>query len=284
MPAADVQSHPQRRPSHGGADQVLDMISYGVPFRLTAESPEMLERMRRQAPYGSAPCLAAPSGGRNFSLRAAPSGATYQVLADGKLLVDGAAMAPALVQLGGQLTIHVAEYAPDFVFVHAGVVAWQGRALLLPGVSHAGKSTLVAELVRAGATYYSDEFALLDSQGRVHPFARDLRIRQPGKPDQTSVPLTQLSGRAGTGALTVSMVVFAEYAENACWAPEPLSQGRAVLEMLLHTVPVQRTPARVLATVSATVKNAAVRKTLRGEAVPAAHALIAALSAGGAPA
>jgi hypothetical protein len=30
----------------------------------------------------------------------------------------------------------------------------------------------VAELVRAGATYYSDEFAVLDSRGRVHPFPR----------------------------------------------------------------------------------------------------------------
>jgi hypothetical protein len=209
MPAADVQNHPQRQPPSGGADQVLDMISYGVPFRLTAESPDMLERMRRQAPYGSAACPAVPFGARNFSLRAAPCGA-YQVLADGEPLVDGAAMTPALVQLGGQLMIHVAEYAPDFVFVHAGVVAWQGRALLLPGVSHAGKSTLVAELVRAGATYYSDEFALLDSQGRVHPFARDLRIRQPGKPDQTNVPVTQLKGRAGTEALTVGLVVFAE--------------------------------------------------------------------------
>ncbi len=144
---------------------------------------------------------ASASGARSFAVRAAQSGATYQVLADGELLVDGEAMAPALIQLGGHLMIHVAEYAPEFVFVHAGVVAWQGRALLLPGVSHAGKSTLVAELVRAGATYYSDEFALLDSHGRVHPFARDLRIRRPGKPDQTSVPVTHLKGRAGTQAL-----------------------------------------------------------------------------------
>ena len=284
MSAPEVQNAPYQQSPHGCVDHVLDMVAYGVPFRLAAESPEILERMRRHAPYGSAACLASASGARSFALRAAQFGATYQVLADGELLVDGAAMASALIQLGGHLMSHVAEYAPEFVFVHAGVVAWQGRALLLPGISHAGKSTLVAELVRAGATYYSDEFALLDSHGRVHPFARDLRIRQPGKPDQTSVPVTQLNGRAGTQALPVAMIVFTEYAKDACWAPQPVSRGRAVLEMLLHAAPVQRTPARVLATVSATVQNAVVWKSSRGEAAAAAQALIAALAAEGAPA
>jgi hypothetical protein len=31
------------------------------------------------------------------------------------------------------MMIHVAEFAPEFVFVHAGAVAWQNRALLLAG-------------------------------------------------------------------------------------------------------------------------------------------------------
>jgi hypothetical protein len=215
-------------------------------------------------------------------MRAAESGAAWQLLADGEMLIDGEAMASALEHLGGQLMIHVAESAPDFVFVHAGVVACHGRALLLPGVSHAGKSTLVAELVRAGATYYSDEFALLDARGKVHPFARDLRMRRPGKSDQTPVPVTQLKGRAGTEPLGVAMIAFTEFAENASWAPETLSPGMAVLEMLLHSLPVQRTPARVLATLSTTVQNAVVCKSLRGEAAPTAHALIAALAAEGA--
>jgi hypothetical protein len=114
-----------------------------------------------------------------------------------------------------------------------------GRCFL-PGVSHAGKSTLVAELVRSGATYYSDEFAILDCHGRVHPFARDLRMRHPGRPDQTPLPLSDLNGRAGEKPLPVAMVVFAEFREHACWTPEPVSPGNAVLEMLLHTAPVQR--------------------------------------------
>ena len=55
---------------------------------------------------------------------------------------------------------------------HAGVVGWRGRAIVIPGRSHAGKSTLVAELVRRGAVYYCDEFAVLHETGRVHPYRR----------------------------------------------------------------------------------------------------------------
>ena len=179
--------------------------------------------------------------------------------------------------------IHVAEHAPEYVFVHAGVIAWEDRALLLPGASHAGKSTLVAELVRAGATYYSDEFALLDSEGRVHPFTRDIRMRQPGAADQVPLPLKQLDGRAGTAPLRVSMVVFAEYVEHARWSPEAMTRGRAVLELLLHSTPVQRTPERTLAALSAMVSHATAWKSQRGDAAGAARSLLAALATGGPP-
>jgi hypothetical protein len=179
--------------------------------------------------------------------------------------------------------IHVAEHAPEYMFLHAGVVAWEDRALLLPGVSHAGKSTLVAELVRAGATYYSDEFALLDSEGRVHPFTRDIRMRSPGASDQVPLPLKQLDGRAGTAPLRVSMVFFAEFAEHARWAPETVTPGRALLEMLLHSTPVQRAPGRTLGALSAMMRHARAWRSQRGEAAVAARSLLAALATGGPP-
>ena len=64
------------------------------------------------------------------------------------------------------------------MFVHAGVVAVDGRALLLPGGSFTGKTTLVAALLRAGAQYGSDEYAVLDEAGLVLPaYPRPLSIR-----------------------------------------------------------------------------------------------------------
>ena len=68
-----------------------------------------------------------------------------------------------------RIELLVAAALPDRVAVHAGVVAFAGRAVVIPGPSHSGKSTLVQALVEAGATYLSDEFALLDEAGRVWP-------------------------------------------------------------------------------------------------------------------
>ncbi len=264
-------------------EHAAGLISHGVPFRLSAESGTLLGLMKRHAPHGSVPSKKLPDDARRFALRRARRKSGYQVFANETPLEDPQTLDDALIRLGGHMMIHVAEHAPEYVFLHAGVVAWEQRALLLPGTSHAGKSTLVAELVRAGATYYSDEFALLDSEGRVHPFTRDIRMRQPGAPDQVPLPLKQLDGRAGTQPLPVSMVVFAEFAEHARWAPEAVTPGRAVLELLLHSTPVQRTPDRTLATLSAMIRHARVWKSQRGEAAVAARSLLAALATGGPP-
>ena len=51
------------------------------------------------------------------------------------------------------IRVVVAEYAVDRVFLHAGVVGWKGKAIVIPADSFKGKSTLVSELVRNGAEY-----------------------------------------------------------------------------------------------------------------------------------
>jgi hypothetical protein len=53
------------------------------------------------------------------------------------------------VESWAQLT--VATLAEDLVFIHAGVVGWRNRAIVMPGHSFSGKSTLVLALVEAGA-------------------------------------------------------------------------------------------------------------------------------------
>ena len=72
--------------------------------------------------------------------------------------VDGNDMAAVVAALaatrerGGRPgAIVLAEHAVDRIFLHCGVIAIDGRALLLPGRSFAGKTTLTAALVRAGA-------------------------------------------------------------------------------------------------------------------------------------
>jgi hypothetical protein len=78
----------------------------------------------------------------------------------------------------------------------------------------------------------------------------------------------------------VTHVVFAEYVDGGAWAPEAVSAGMAVLEMLRHSIPVQRTPGRVMATLAKMMEGATAWRTVRGEASEAARALLAAVDAG----
>ena len=55
-----------------------------------------------------------------------------------------------LEALERHLHLYVAEKARRKVFVHAGVVGWRGSAIVIPGRTLSGKSTLVKALVEAG--------------------------------------------------------------------------------------------------------------------------------------
>jgi hypothetical protein len=171
--------------------------------------------------------------------------------------------------------LYVAEHARRRVFVHAGVVGWAGRAILVPGRSHTGKSRLVQALVRAGATYYSDEYAVLDAAGRVHPFLADLSIRAEGGEPAHRLAPAELGVPAGRPPLPVGLVVVSPYARGARGRLRRASAGEGALALLAHAVPARRRPAPVLATLSLVVGQADVLVGVRGEADAAAHRLLA---------
>lgn len=180
---------------------------------------------------------------------------------------------------GSRLRLFVAEWARRRVFVHAGVVGWRGRAVVVPGRSLAGKTTLVAELVRAGATYYSDEFAVLDGRGRVHPYAKPLAVREGGR--QTNRGAEAFGGRAGARPLPVGLVVVSRYVEGARWRPRAMSAGRGVLALLDNTISARREPARALEALREVAVRAPVLKGARGEAEETARAILALLERDG---
>ena len=185
----------------------------------------------------------------------------------------------ALAVLESELRQSLASRARRRTFVHAGVVGWRGFAIVVPGRSRSGKTTLVAELVRAGASYLSDEFAVLDGRGRVHPFAKLLSVRGAGGCDvHASRPSAEdLGGRSETEPLPVGLVVLATHRPGAGWSPEVLTPGRAVIEMLAHTVPARLRPAATLAALERVVSRAAVVKGERDEARELAPRLLSLL-------
>ena len=151
-----------------------------------------------------------------------------------------------LDQFESHLQLTVAEYAPRRVFVHAGVAGWKGKAILIPGPSFSGKSTMVAELLRAGATYYSDEYAVIDERGRVRPYARDLRIRDAASGRIERTRPEQLGAATAAKPLRVGLVVSTKFKDGARWRPRELTRGKAVLELLANTVSARSHPEMAL--------------------------------------
>ena len=160
----------------------------------------------------------------------------------------------------------MAERAREHLFVHAGVVAWGGKAVIIPGRTFSGKSSLVAALVRAGATYFSDEYAVFDSDGTVYPYAKPLSLRDgEGRPRGT-YPVEALGGRAATEPLPVGMILAARYEAGARWRPRPLSPGRAMLTLLDNTIQVRRQPQAAMQILQGVALSAEAFQSKRGEA------------------
>ena len=176
--------------------------------------------------------------------------------------------------LESDLHVYVADMARRRVFVHAGVVGWRGKAIVIPGRSLSGKSTLVAALVRAGAKYYSDEYAVFDSRGRVHPYAMPLKLRHDAKDSAVNHRAVRLPGRPGVKPLPVGLVVATSYEQGARWRPRALPPGRAMMAMLAHTVSARTNPQAALATLGQVTPHALVLKGRRGEAEEMADVLL----------
>lgn len=157
----------------------------------------------------------------------------------------------------------VAIHSPDRLFVHAATVGWEDMAIVLPGHSHAGKSTLTAALVRAGAAYYSDEYTVLDAHGFVQPFPRRLHLRSPDGGASRDVTADELGGRVGTEPLRVGLVVAATYRSDAQWAPAAMSPAQSALAIAEHTIIVRSRPTHALARLARAIGHDVVG--LRGE-------------------
>jgi hypothetical protein len=181
--------------------------------------------------------------------------------------------------LDAQLRAHVALNAPEHVFIHAAVVAARGRAIVIPGPSFSGKTTLAAALLAAGCTYYSDEFAALDPDGLVHPYPKPLSIRAAGSRHSTERSPATLGAQAGSRALPIGLIAITRYLPAAVWRPRRQSAGEASLALLANAVPARERPAETLAAITNAVAGALTLKSDRGEATTAAREIIATATA-----
>jgi hypothetical protein len=248
----------------------LIFSSFGVPIALSyprdmeSSVEAILPPARTWAPANRAP--------KRFFLER--RGKSLYAFAEDELLIEGEDARLVLDILDSFIREHISADAPHHVFIHAGAVAIGGVALVLPAPSLAGKSTLVAALVRAGATYLSDEYAVLDGDGKVIPYPRAISLRLPGTSSSTEVDAASLGQVASDDPRPVGVVALTEYIPGATWDPVRLTPGVGALRVFENAVTAATRPEQSLTVIRRAVEGAVVLDGPRGESEGLVPALI----------
>jgi hypothetical protein len=242
--------------------------SFGVIAEVVSDDRRLFESVPEVLPPGWR-----PRSGRAI--------ARFGLMRDGSITLDGAEVVRTeadrsvlLVRLGSVVRHHLAVHSPGHVFVHAGVVSAGETAIVIPGSSHSGKTTLVTELVRAGAMYHSDEYAVVDPEGMIQPYAKPLSVRRAGhhwSGALVPVPEAQIARRP----IRAGLIVLTRYEAGASWRPTALTGGEGAFALLAHTAVARSRPGQALAAVCELARGARVISGTRGEASAMAHALLA---------
>jgi hypothetical protein len=240
--------------------------SFGVVAQLVCDDPGLLADAHAMLPPGWRAVDGQPS-------------IQFAISNDGLITVDGARADRAadreslLLKLASVIRHQIAIEAPGLTFVHAGVVDVGGCGIVIPGRSYSGKSVLVAELVRLGATYVSDEYAVIDRNGRLLPFAKPLSIRAGGD-DPWGRLVDVPDDRVAHDPVRPGLIVVTGYCHGARWHPSVRSPGEGALALLQNTVSARRTPGPALRATGLVARTAVTLAGRRGEAWETARALL----------
>lgn len=262
----------------GGDRELEDAVRAVMPPGTRTVAPSHVGVDDTHPPAADAPVA-------TFALHCSNAG-VYVLRLDAATIAETPDLDVAVGTLDARMRMAIAMHTDVGVFVHAGVVAVGGRAVVMPGRSFAGKTTLVAALIAAGATYYSDEWAVLDDEGLVHPYAKSLSLRPRSafedreRSPATAVPPADLGAQIGDRGLPVGLVVVARYRPGATWAPVPRTRAQGLVALVANAPRASVAPARVLAVARRAVRDAAILEGERGEAAEAAEAVLGVLAAG----
>ncbi|MFQ5933600.1 MAG: hypothetical protein ACE5KI_03035, partial [Dehalococcoidia bacterium] len=119
--------------------------AYGVRVGIRVNDPAALELLRESFPPLWKP-TESPVVDRlySFILGGRVPGANirrfHMVFGNAQKLARSRELREALNIFEAKLQLGIAEESPRRVFVHAGVVGWGGKAIIIPGHSYAGKS------------------------------------------------------------------------------------------------------------------------------------------------
>jgi hypothetical protein len=163
--------------------------------------------------------------------------------------------------------------------VHAGVVVASGAAIIVSGPSGCGKTSLVRELLRRGAEYGSDEYAVVDPEGCIHPYPRPLMIRGESG-EQCPVLAGEIHAAVRREPAMPGLILFLERVPGSEFRVQPMSQSEALLRLLQNTPHAMAEKPDMLAPLMAAVSRAASFEGIRGEGTEAADRILRLLPVG----
>lgn len=266
------EMHSTPRPFLMSADQALIIHAFGCSIQTEtacAETHAILDRYI----FPSLPRYAGIMDRPDIYIRVDRVADRFHLQANGADVASAdqaSTLVPALIRV---LDDAVVEHLTTLRVLHAGVVQWNGRALLLPGMSHAGKSSLVAELLRRGATYFSDEYALIDAEGRVHPYPRPLLVRN-GSPEQHPMLAGECNAPVGDAPAQIGWIMSLQYMPSGNFSVAPVTQGEAVLTLLRNTPHILSESPGLVEVFQRAVSEAACYTGCRGEAAQAVDEIL----------
>ncbi len=156
---------------------------------------------------------------------------------------------------------------PAKIYLHAGGVVWNGMGILIPGTSYAGKTSLIKELIKAGAEYYSDDCLILDADGNMLPFPRDLAVRtESGRIFRNAA---FFGAQTGTDKVRIDLILFTQFSANAVWKPEKITPGSCVLRLMdnfYYRPAISDAPQAIFKILTALTSRAEIYAGQRGEA------------------
>lgn len=224
----------------------FSVLSYGVVINIycsASVSSDIIKLAERAFPNNFAIHETADTSDHSFVIQEVNAD-SFRLLRDQDAPIQGLNKHTTFELFVRMIRLMVSEGAKEHVFLHAGVVALGNKTLILPGHSGSGKTSLVIELLKLGAVYYSDEYAVLDKDGEVHPFARDLSVRSEKRNwnEKDGMPAVSYGGVSGTQSLPAGMVLFTEFSIKGDLNFERVSLGQGILAAIPHTITFPKRP------------------------------------------
>jgi hypothetical protein len=248
---------------------------FGARITVRLAPPDLLAAVEDRLPQGRRNICGDAETDRSIGLNPIPGRQDEWMLSSDDTPVSELPSLPdALDRLESVINMAVATLSREKTFIHAGAVVWRGRAIVIPGRSLSGKTSLVCALVRAGAQYLSDEFAVLDRAGLVHPYPKPLGIRDLGGLQQRRVPLEDIGGHPSAAPAPIGQIVVTKFHPAARWQPKLLSPAAALFALLDNTVAARLRPRESLDTLTQAVTQAVSVVSCRGDATTIAAELL----------